>query len=147
MAEAISRAADRAEAQINSQARKDKAASKQRQQEQEAGKAEQQRQKKVSLCIVSISQSPSQTSSSQSRGWRRCSECLTVLSRSCWLTICPRSSSTKVIVRRALGYIFSADMVGVTQEREVLEAQKRDRWVPKVGSMIFVPRLKGNFKV
>ena len=29
----------------------------------------------------------------------------------------------------------------------MLEAQKRDRWVPKVGSMIFVPRMKGNFKV
>ncbi len=37
--------------------------------------------------------------------------------------------------------------VGFTQEREVLEAQKRDRWSPKVGSMIFVPRMKGNFKV
>ena len=49
MAEAITRAADRAEALINSQARKDKAASKQRQQEQEAAKAEQQRQKKVSI--------------------------------------------------------------------------------------------------
>ncbi len=52
MAEAINRAADRAEAQLNSQARKDKAASKQRQQEHEAAKAEQQRQKKVSLCHV-----------------------------------------------------------------------------------------------
>lgn len=29
----------------------------------------------------------------------------------------------------------------------MLEAQKRDRWVPKVGSMIFVPRMRGNFKV
>ena len=29
----------------------------------------------------------------------------------------------------------------------MLEAQKKDRWVPKVGSMIFVPRMKGNFKV
>ncbi|CAL5224634.1 g7352 [Coccomyxa viridis] len=78
MAEAINRAADRAEAQLNSQARKDKAASKQRQQEHEAAKAEQQRQKK---------------------------------------------------------------------EKEALEAQKRDQWVPKVGSMIFIPRMKGNFKV
>ena len=29
----------------------------------------------------------------------------------------------------------------------MLEAQKKDQWVPKVGSMIFVPRMKGNFKV
>ena len=33
------------------------------------------------------------------------------------------------------------------QEKEVLEAQKRDQWTPKVGSMIFIPRMKGNFKV
>ena len=52
MAEAVTRAADCAEAQINSQARKDKAASKQRQQEQEAAKAEQQRQKKVSMMCL-----------------------------------------------------------------------------------------------
>lgn len=50
MAEAITRAADRAEAQINSQARKDKVASKQRQQEQEAAKTEQQRQTRVNIC-------------------------------------------------------------------------------------------------
>ena len=29
----------------------------------------------------------------------------------------------------------------------MLEAQKKDQWVPKVGSMIFVRRMKGNFKV
>ena len=29
----------------------------------------------------------------------------------------------------------------------MLEAQKRDHWAPKVGSMVFVPRMKGNFKV
>ena len=29
----------------------------------------------------------------------------------------------------------------------MLEAQKRDRWAPKVGSMVFIPRMKGNFKV
>ncbi len=33
------------------------------------------------------------------------------------------------------------------QEEEVLEAQKRDQWAPKVGSMVFIPRLKGNSKV
>ena len=51
MADAINKAADRAEAQISAQARKDKAASKQRLQQQEAAKAEQQQQQKVkSLC-------------------------------------------------------------------------------------------------
>ena len=29
----------------------------------------------------------------------------------------------------------------------MLEAQKRDQWAPKVGSMVFIPRMKGNFKV
>ena len=48
VAEAINRAADRAEAQVNAQARKDKAASKQRQQVHETAKAEQQRKQKVS---------------------------------------------------------------------------------------------------
>ena len=46
-AEAIHRAADRAEAQISAQAQKDRAASKQRQQQQEAAKAEQKQQQKV----------------------------------------------------------------------------------------------------
>ena len=51
MADAINKAADRAEAQISAQARKDKAASKQRLEQQEAAKAEQQKQQKViSLC-------------------------------------------------------------------------------------------------
>ena len=66
MAEAITRAADRAEAQINSQARKDKAASKQRQEEQETAKAEQQRQKRVSFCAcLNLDVSSCQASRSQ----------------------------------------------------------------------------------
>ena len=32
------------------------------------------------------------------------------------------------------------------QEKEVVEAQKREQWVPRVGSNIYVPRMKGNFK-
>lgn len=32
------------------------------------------------------------------------------------------------------------------QDKQALEAQKVEQWVPKVGSMIFVPRMKGNFK-
>ena len=75
MAEAITRAADRAEAQITSQARKDKAASKQRQEEQETAKAEQQRQKKVSFCAcLNLNISPCQVSRSQQEAvCRRCS--------------------------------------------------------------------------
>ncbi len=33
------------------------------------------------------------------------------------------------------------------QERESFEQQKKDEWVPKLGSMVFVPRMKGKFKV
>ena len=40
----------------------------------------------------------------------------------------------------------SRDAVHV-QEKEVLEAQKREQWVPRVGSNVYVPRMKGNFKV
>ena len=29
----------------------------------------------------------------------------------------------------------------------MLEAQKRDQWAPKVGSMVFIPQMRGNFKV
>ena len=29
----------------------------------------------------------------------------------------------------------------------MLEAQKREQWVPRVGSNVYVPRMKGNFKV
>ncbi len=54
---------------------------------------------------------------------------------------------TKLVIYRAAAYDQSADMGGFTQEKEALEAQKRDQWVPKVGSMIFIPRMKGNFKV
>ena len=32
------------------------------------------------------------------------------------------------------------------KDKQALEAQKVEQWVPKVGSMIFVPRMKGNFK-
>ena len=28
----------------------------------------------------------------------------------------------------------------------MVEAQKREQWVPRVGSNIYVPRMKGNFK-
>ena len=40
----------------------------------------------------------------------------------------------------------SRDAVHV-QEKVVLEAQKREQWVPRVGSNVYVPRMKGNFKV
>ena len=33
------------------------------------------------------------------------------------------------------------------QEKEVIEAQRREQWVPRVGSNVYVPRMKGNFKV
>ena len=33
------------------------------------------------------------------------------------------------------------------QEKEVLEAQEREQWVPRVGSNVYVLRMNGNFKV
>ena len=54
---------------------------------------------------------------------------------------------TKLVMHRMFYLPKQLTWVGFTQEKEVLEAQKRDRWVPKVGSMIFIPRMKGNFKV
>ena len=29
----------------------------------------------------------------------------------------------------------------------MIEAQRREQWVPRVGSNVYVPRMKGNFKV
>lgn len=52
-AEAIHKAADRAEAQISAQVRKQKVAEKQRQQHDEAATAELQRQQKV-VCFLSV---------------------------------------------------------------------------------------------
>lgn len=71
-AEAINRAADRAEAQISAQAQKDKASSKQRQQQQEVAKAEQKQQQKVSLWAVCMYRCFScQTSWNQQAVWFR----------------------------------------------------------------------------
>lgn len=33
------------------------------------------------------------------------------------------------------------------QDKAALEKQKRDAWAPSEGSLVFVPRLKGKFKV
>ena len=52
MAEAIAKAADKAEAQISAQARKDRAAAKQRQQDQDSAKAEQQKQQRVNSQLL-----------------------------------------------------------------------------------------------
>ena len=35
----------------------------------------------------------------------------------------------------------------VGQEKEAFEQQKKEAWVPSLGSMVFVPRMKGKFKV
>ena len=44
-------------------------------------------------------------------------------------------------------YASESDSLVAMQDEQALEAQKVEQWVPKVGSMIFVPRMKGNFKV
>ena len=33
------------------------------------------------------------------------------------------------------------------QEQDALEKQRQEAWVPATGSMVFVPRMKGKFKV
>lgn len=37
--------------------------------------------------------------------------------------------------------------IHLMQERAALEKQRAEAWVPATGSMVFVPRLKGKFRV